>query len=189
VGTQFSTLPVGPTRPRDAIAPEFTALGVSRAYGVGGRFSWNLTKHLTFESEVNFFPPNEPVRASMVQALFGVKAGKRFKKFGLFARARPGVASFNDITTENGIDTVGQPPLQFNVPHFDIKRRNFFSMDVGGVVEIYHSRRIFTRIDLGDTIIRYGPGLFFDMDENTRQSPGQTRHVFQFSAGVGFRFK
>lgn len=189
VGAQFSSLAVGPTLPRNAIAPEFTALSSSREPGVGGRFSLNVTSHLAFDSEVNFFPRNEPLGGSLVQALFGVKGGKRFKKFGLFAKARPGVASFNDITTEDGIDTVGQPPLQFNVPHFDVRRRNFFSMDVGGVVELYHSRRIFTRIDFGDTIIRYGRGLFFDFDENTARSPGQTRHVIQFSAGISFRIR
>jgi len=32
----------------------------------------------------------------------------------------------------------------------------YFSMDVGGVVEFYPSRRIVTRPDIGDTIIRYG---------------------------------
>ena len=32
----------------------------------------------------------------------------------------------------------------------------YFSMDVGGVVEFYPSRRIVTRLDIGDTIIRYG---------------------------------
>ena len=63
-------------------------------------------------------------------------------------------------------------------------------MDVGGVVEFYPSSRIVTRFDFGDTIIRYG--------EYRRESfvasvpflsrPPETKHNFQFSAGVGFRF-
>jgi hypothetical protein len=70
------------------------------------------------------------------------------------------------------------------------------AFDVGGVVEFYPSKRIVTRFDVGDTIIRYG-----DTTVTSIQGPidgpftlvpitigGETRHNFQFSAGVGFRF-
>ena len=65
-------------------------------------------------------------------------------------------------------------------------------MDVGGVVEFYPSRRVVTRFDVGDTIIRYGiyrepvgvvctsvcppPDVF--------ERPAETRHNLQFSAGL-----
>jgi hypothetical protein len=189
VGAEFSTLTVGPSRPRDAIAPEFTALRHRREPGFGGRFTFNLNRHLAVEDEVNFFPRNDLTGGSVIQELVGIKAGRRFKRIGVFGKARPGFLSFSDVTTEEGVDTVGQPPLQFTVPHFEVRRRNFFAMDVGAVLEIYHSRRIFTRVDFGDTIVRYGKGLFFDSDERTPQSPAQTRHAFQFSAGIGFRFR
>ena len=45
------------------------------------------------------------------------------------------------------------------------------------------------QVDFGDTIIGYGRGLFYDSDENTPEVLGQVRHAFQFSAGVGFRFR
>ena len=190
VGAQFTTLSVGPSLNSEIIpASFFSALGQSREAGFGGRFTVNLGKYVAADSEVNFFPRNEIGGGYMTQGLFGVKAGRRFKKIGVFVKARPGFASFSEVTTEEGIDTIGTPPLQFNVPHFELRRRTFFAMDVGGVIEIYPSHRVFARVDLGDTIIRYGKGLFFDSDENTPPWPEHTRHVFQFSAGIGIRFK
>ncbi|MFZ0752060.1 MAG: hypothetical protein WAM70_22055, partial [Pyrinomonadaceae bacterium] len=87
-------------------------------------------------------------------------------------------------------------PLQFENPEFRTGKATYPSMDVGGVVEFYPSRRIVTRLDIGDTIIRYGvyrdpvgqvcaticvPPLVFER-------PAERRHNLQFSAGVGIRF-
>ena len=168
--------------------------------GIGGRFTFNLNDSLALEAEGNFFPGSclnciDENGGKLAQGLFGVKAGKRFKKFGIFAKARPGVASFSrgafDVILLSG------PPILF--PQFAINRRrqNNFAFDAGGVIELYHSRRIFTRFDAGDTIIHYGSrtiqGFLFDpltggitIIPVTR--PASTRHNFQFSAGVGFRF-
>ena len=188
LGVQFSTLTLGPA-PSSGITLDFAALPYSHSEpGVGGRFTLNLIKHLALESEVNFFPRQLSAGGHALQAQFGLKTGHRFKRIGIFAKARPGFVSFSKFATEEGTQTVGLPPLQFTVARIVPKRRYFFSMDIGGVAEFYLSRRIFARVDGGDTIIRYGKGLFYDLDENTHQSPGQTKHNFQFSAGVGFRF-
>ena len=40
--------------------------------------------------------------------------------------------------------------------NFERERKTHFSMDVGGVLEFYPSRRMLVRFDAGDTIIRYG---------------------------------
>jgi hypothetical protein len=190
VGVHFSNLALGPTdRGEIILASQFVALNQSRESGIGGLLSVNVTPHLALEGEVNFFPRNEPTAGILIQGLFGAKIGRRFKRFGIFGKARPGIASFNDVATEDGVATIGQPPLQFTVPNFVARRRNFLSMDIGGVVELYHSPHVFTRMDVGDTIIAYGRGLFYDLNENTPQVPGRTRHAFQFSAGVGFRFR
>lgn len=190
VGVHFSNLALGPAdRGEIILASQFVALNQSRESGIGGLFTANVTRHLALEGEINFFPRNEPTAGTLIQGLFGAKIGRRFKRFGIFGKARPGIASFNDVTTEDGVATIGQPPLQFTVPTFVARRRNFFSMDIGAVVELYHSPRVFTRIDVGDTIIGYGRGLFYDLEENNQQVPGRARHAFQFSAGVGFRFR
>ena len=187
LGVDFSTLTVGP--PSSSFRLDFAALPSSHSEpGIGGRLTLNLTKHLALESEGNFFPRRLSSGGHALQAQFGGKAGHRFRRIGIFAKARPGFVSFSKVATEEGTQTVGLPPLQFTVARIVSKRRYFFAMDIGGVAEFYLSRRFFARVDGGDTIIRYGKGLFYDLDENTPQSPAQTKHNFQFTAGVGFRF-
>ena len=68
--------------------------------------------------------------------------------------------------------------------------------DLGGVLEFYPSKRIVTRFDAGDTLIHYGRRqsnfLIFDATGGPLlipfTVPAQTRHNFQFAAGVGWRF-
>ena len=188
VGAQFSTLPLGARHTAHFRIVDFVALPFSQSEsGIGGRVTWNLAQSVALENEANFFPRGQSAGGHALQLQSGVKAGHRFKRIGVFAKARPGFVSFSKFATEDGIDTIGNPPLQFNVPHIESRRRYFFSMDVGAVFELYLSRKLLVRVDGGDTIIRYGKGLFFDLDENTPQLPSQTNHVFQFSAGVGFR--
>ncbi|MGH9904830.1 MAG: hypothetical protein ACRD8U_04495 [Pyrinomonadaceae bacterium] len=123
-----------------------------------------------------------------------MKAGKRFRKFGIFGKARPGVVSFSG----GDFDVVAVPAPPPTFPGFIItrKRANNFALDVGGVIELYHSRRIFTRFDGGDTIIWYPNRSFstvlFDETGAVRTfpiiRPADTRHNFQVSAGIGIRF-
>jgi outer membrane protein with beta-barrel domain len=150
--------------------------------GVGGRFTYNFNDSLAVETEVNFFlNENESytsrrVGGKPVQALFGVKAGRRFRRVGVFGKVRPGVISFSRVISSG----IGGGPL---LP--DFSRRTHFNLDLGGVFEVYPSRRVVFRVDAGDTVIRYGeeqlPGAFSAF-------PGETRHNFQLNAGVGFRF-
>jgi len=90
------------------------------------------------------------------QGQFGVKAGKRFRKFGIFAKARPGFVGFTEVTKLIGTTILGPFGVlnqTFNGGHFRSGKEAYFSTDLGGVVEFYASRRIFTRVDVGDTII------------------------------------
>jgi hypothetical protein len=76
------------------------------------------------------------------------------------------------------------------------RRLTNFAFDLGGVLEFYPSKRIVTRFDAGDTLIKYrrrdsNIPLFDPFGGVTLfpfTVPGETRHNFQFSAGVGFRF-
>src|SRR6185436_15470119 len=81
VGAQFSSLTL-------------TAPGGRREVGVGGRVTYNLTDNLAVEGEANYFPSGSTrgfdPGGNILQGQFGVKAGKRWEKFGLFAKARPG---------------------------------------------------------------------------------------------------
>ena len=177
-GAQFSALPINEDPSDDSLCP---ACGTFVYTGVGGRFTYNLNASLAFDSEVNFFLRenlgmiSRRVGGRPVQGLFGVKVGRRFRRVGVFAKARPGFLSFSK-TVSSGL---GELDLR-------LTRRTHFNMDVGGVFEFYASRKVIVRLDAGDTIIRYG-------GENIAGalspiSTATTRHNFQFAAGMMFRF-
>jgi len=186
------------------VAAQFSTLSIDQGFGtrtepgVGGRFTYNLTDNLALEAEGNFFPDNDSFSfrtgGRAVEGLFGVKIGKRYKRFGFFGKARPGFISFSRGVTE--VIPTGVTTDPFGAFDFRTRHLTHFALDVGGVVEFYPSRRIFTRIDIGDTIMRFGQttittfsGLIGGPFTPVLFSlPGDTTHNFQFSAGVGFRF-
>lgn len=153
--------------------------------GVGGRVTYNFNRSIAAEAEVNFFPQKQfLLRAdgNMVQAQFGVKVGKRFEKFGIFAKVRPGFLS---------VDRVGTfIPAPVNGVSVKIERETLFTIDAGGVLELYPSRRTVVRFEAGDTAIRhpalFGPGPILNPGVELIR-PAKFNHNFQFTAGVGFR--
>ena len=132
-------------------------------WGAGTRFTYNLNNYIALDNEVNFFLPDEgPAYAT--QGLFGIKAGKRTKYVGIFAKARPGFQT--NFVVNN-------------------REQSRFALDVGGVAEFYPNRHVVVRFDAGDVIIPFGnnvvgQGLF-------AQRMGTTHNV-QFNLGVGVRF-
>lgn len=188
--------------PKFEVAAEFTSLereafGRRRTEpGLGGRFTFNLNESVALEAAGYFFPKQcfdcvNPGR--VLQAVGGVKIGKRFEKWGIFGKARPGVISFSD-GERNLVPTGPFPTFPFEVT-FD--RVNSFATDIGGVVEFYPSKRIVTRFDAGDTIVYFNRRTTndFRFDPITNQfsigpvtRPARTVHHFQFMASVGFRF-
>lgn len=162
--------------------------------GFGGRFGFNLSDSVALESEVNYFPTSNGISTALggrvMQAQFGVKAGHRFRRFGFFGKARPGLVSVSRAFKLARTETFTFFGREFQMGVFEFGRRNLFSMDLGGVLEMYPSRRTVLRFDAGDTIIHYGsrsvPGFAVSMLIVT--SPPETRHNFQFSTGLGFRF-
>jgi hypothetical protein len=200
IGAQFSSLSLSiiERSAPGAVGSTFEFRDTQTEAGFGGRFTYNLTEHFALEAEGNFFPHDRRQFISgrsggrILQGQFGAKVGKRFESFGIFAKARPGVVSFSRTVRLDGFDTEDFDGIQISFPRISLERRNYFSLDLGGVLEFYPSRRIVTRLDAGDTLIRYSsttlpaPGVF-GMGE-TFQVPAETRHNFQFSAGIGFRF-
>jgi hypothetical protein len=161
-----------------------------REFGLGGRFTFNATTNIAFETEFNFYPvdkqtiPVVGVPISVIepggrksQLLIGAKMGKRMKKFGVFGKVRPGIIWLDRYRAVIAVGT----PENFFVTE---RRRNvgFFNIDIGGVLEYYPSRRTVFRVDVGDTIIHYRKLPPKEIN------PSITRHNLQISTGFGFRF-
>ena len=141
----------------------FSSHDLGFGWGAGGRFTYNLNNHLALDSEVDFFLPDEgPPYAT--QGLFGIKAGKRTKHAGIFAKVRPG--------------------FQTNFTIND-REQAAFALDVGGIAEFYPNRHMVLRFDAGDVIIPFGNNVVGE--GFLAQRPGTT-HNFQWSLGIGVRF-
>lgn len=191
-----------PEPPKIELGAEFTTLnredfsGLRLEPGFGGRFTYNLNKNVALDTSGYFFPRrcfNCEHNGSITQVVGGIKAGKRFETWGIFAKARPGVVSFS----RGQVDFSQSGPIPAFPFQLNFSRLTNFATDVGGVLEFYPSRRIVTRFDAGDTIIRFGRrtnnGVTFDPVTNgfilvPITTPSKTTHNFQFSASVGFRF-
>jgi hypothetical protein len=183
VGIDFSTLTINP--------------GDTNA-GLGGRFTYNLNRHVALETAGYFFPGkcatcNGEITGHMAEGLFGIKAGQRFKKFGIFGKARPGFINFSkgffDIAP-----TRGSGPFPFT---FVVRHRTDFATDIGGVLEIYPKKRLLLRFDAGTIFDRFGRHTYHLLNTDpvtgaftsvTATTDPFTRRHFQFAAGVGFRF-
>jgi hypothetical protein len=183
--------------PKVEVGAQFSSLSLSESRGttepgVGARVTYNLTDNVALEAQFDLFPDRDRFRGErnggrITQAVFGVKAGKRFEKFGVFGKVRPGFTSFGAGRRE----LVLLSPTPYPLLGFEPHRETHFATDVGGVLEFYPTRRIVTRFDAGDTIIRYGDSTRSFYNGTTLQPypvRGETRHNFQFSAGIGFRF-
>lgn len=156
--------------------------------GFGGRLTYNVTNNFAVEAEANFFPDNDEFSSgNKSQGLFGVKAGKRFSRVGIFGKLRPGFMYFErgDVRFTGGAGCSGPSPVPSSC--FEVSGRTDLAVDVGGVLEIYPASRIVVRVDGGDTILRSGRQTT-TISGVTFERPAFTSHVFQGSVGIGFRF-
>jgi hypothetical protein len=176
--------------------------------GFGGRIGYNLTSNVAVEAELNFFPGADSFSVPpfdgghKIQGLFGVKAGKRFDKVGIFGKARPGFLSAKkgDVRPRANslciaMVSIFPPP----VGCFETISTTSFAFDLGGVVEIYPTKRTIIRFDAGDSIVRLSersvpgvlnppPGVLAPSVLIVTRAAAETTHNFQGSIGIGFRF-
>jgi hypothetical protein len=130
--------------------------------GIGGRVSFDVTSWAALEAEGQFFPNDDVLLNSATLAdagiayerrradgFFGLKIGRRSDKLGLFAKARPGFTSLMDKGVRCLADVCALMLLA------RAEYRTEFAFDLGGVLELYPSRRTVARFDLGDTMIRH----------------------------------
>ena len=139
------------------------------------RFTYNFNDYLGAEAETTYFPSSrEGSAGNERQALFGVRAGKRNSRYGVFAKVRPGVTRFYQLSNTSLV-------------LFE-QDRDRFTLDVGGVFEYYPHRNLAIRVDAGDTMVRYKTGDFFRADFNRTFVQNRLSHNLQINVGVAFRF-
>lgn len=160
--------------------------------GIGGRVSFDLTSWLAIEGEGTFFPSDEfllpspgldpnlrvAYRRNRSEAFFGVKAGVRTDRLGVFAKVRPGFTHFSGSGLECVGDVCALALFQFVRPEDGTE----FALDLGGVFELYPSARTVARFELGDTMIRHrsvAPPCWLS---------SCTSHNLSTKVGVGLRF-
>lgn len=190
---------------RFEVGVQFTSLmrsGDGDRSGFGARIGYDFAtfkqgKYVaTAEAELNFLPGNRFVGFSPIaigsrrdgrvfQGFFGPKFGRKFNKFGVFGKVRPGFVEYS--RGKQSISGTTTFPELSDDPEINA------ALDVGGVLEFYPTKRITTRFDAGDTIVRFGrrnaTGFdFFNQQFIPVVFSSEIKHNFQFSAGVGFRF-
>jgi hypothetical protein len=184
-----------------------TGLGVTLGYRFAKFGDGKFTA--TAEAEFNFLPGRVftgDVRKSgrVKQGLFGLKVGRKFEKFGVFAKLRPGFINYSNGTPEPAtLINTATGSGTFSISGFGFSRqtkgKTNFATDIGGVVEFYPTKKVFTRFDFGDTVVRLRSTVLefpvFTTTGGTTTTiiqripiPASTQHNFQFSAGIGFRF-
>ena len=129
----------------------------------------------TIEDDRHIFSQDrflEPGR--QVQGLFEMKAGWRFKKFGIFAVARPGLMSFMRANVENAC-TVGATSTS-STACLNRSGIDAFAVDISAMLELYPSKR---------TVIRVNAGCRQYVAIQTFEGKGCTTFA---SIGIGFRW-
>ncbi len=137
--------------------------------GVGTRITYNVADSFGIEGELNFFPQKRFNFANLsspdsrrTQGLFGVKYGMRSEKAGIYGKFRPGFIRFSEGDAIPGLSS----------------SQTEFALDFGGVFELYPTRHVAFRVDVGDTVIRF----------SNLPIPTFYSHNLQISTGVAFRF-
>lgn len=147
--------------------------------GLGGRFTWNLSPSLALETEADLYltgtdlGPDLLTSGRLVSAFAGPKAGIRRQKFGIFFKSQFGVVSYSGVATSASLFG----PLATS-------SRTHAAMDMGGVAELYPSRRLILRLDVGEVLARYGDSTLFGPFNRTEGVVSSMSHI---TFGAGYR--
>lgn len=156
---------------------------IQEQFALGGRFTWNCLPHLALEGEYASTLRNPKVESQadggyFSQALFGVKSGVRWKRWGIFAKFRPGLISYSNVITSANTSSF---------PVFTFGRLNYLALDAGGGAEFFLSRRFLVRYDASDLITHEGSHPFLFNGSQITFSP-ITHNNFESEIAVAFRF-
>jgi len=148
--------------------PEFSETHI----GYGFRFTYAAyLPFLSFDSEINSFPTSSTGNLGETQVFFGLKAGLRVRRWGVFAKARPGFINFGG----------GANPQR-------LTSATDFALDLGGGVEYYFLPHVGLRVDLGDIGTFFGGGQLLAGPGSPIGAPLHTQHSLQSTAGIVLTF-
>jgi hypothetical protein len=148
--------------------------------GFGGRFDWNLTRRLAFESQIDYFPENGLPLALIqggetVQAVFGIRAKViQTRRLSVFGLVRPGLLHFSGVEVLAGGSSIS----------YAVQPATYFVLNLGGGIEYYASSRWVLRADIEGDPYRvpadFSPG-------GTAVLPGKINDTTRLSFGVAYR--
>jgi hypothetical protein len=177
---------LGPIFSTMIIAREGLTDNVRTEPGFGGYASYRFYGVFYLDGDLLYFPRRPDFSGphdggTILQGLAGMRGGIRRNHFGFFGKVRPGFHSYSQaltsITTSSGLTLV-----------YGYGRSINFALDLGGIIELYPSKRSTLRIEVGDTHLFFGTrNLSFD---STVQpvSGGKMQHSIQVVFGYGWRF-
>lgn len=173
----FLALPFGTLRAQDLFEvnvhasvlrlPELAETPV----GVGVGFSYAaLFPLISIDAELNHFPTSASGNFGATQGFFGLRAGIRVRKLGLFAKLRPGFIQFEDGASQGRLTS-----------------RTQFNLDVGGGFEYDLLPHIAVRVDLAEAIIPFGNATLL-AGPGVVGVPLGTQHDFEAEVGAVVHF-
>jgi hypothetical protein len=157
-------------------------LGATDYSGFGGRFDWNFSRRLAFESQLDFFPEHAQPLLSIqggqtLQAVFGVRAKViQTRRLSIFGLIRPGFFHFTDVLYFNSSSLTG----------FAEQPETHFVLNLGGGIEYYLNPRWVLRADLEGDPYRV-PNTNFALSGVRGFNVGKIDDTTRFSVGVAYR--
>jgi len=154
--------------------------------GIGGRASWQPSKWIGVEGELNFYPDDIPDRVAVsrnrLEGLAGITAGPRVNGWRAFARVRPGFLRIGASPEPIACTLIFPPSLPCTLAGGD----TLFAFDIGAGLDVHTSGRTFVRFDVGDMMLRFsGPAR----DRDNQVHAGHFfSHQLRVAIGGGWRF-
>jgi len=148
--------------------------------GTGGRFDWNLTRRLAFESQLDFFPqqgvPLPLLQGGQaLQAVFGLRAKVvETRSLSVFGLVRPGLLHFT------GVQVPASPTT------FTTQPATYFVVNLGGGIEYYPSPRWILRADIEGNPYRI-PAFLRNTPGGVVVAPGRINDTTRLSFGLAYR--
>jgi hypothetical protein len=109
--------------------------------GVGFNFNYRFAKYAYFDGETNFFPSSDTYKqpGDVYEVLAGLKIGRPYRSWGLFAQVRPGWVHYDT--------PIGQSS------HRSYLSTTRIAQNFGGSVEYYPSKHSALQFNLGTTLV------------------------------------